>query len=498
MRTLLRPLLSILTLVIAPWGLIFALVEKDQIAAYSILMILLAIVTVVSAIALVHAHISVVTSARTLALLIANIADEEYDPPIGLSASNKNLRPVFFAVEDLRHKMKTRADALLSRLKAMQAAIEQREIVGAAEASASVEAHSVFMKTFLAALDARTVGILSTRIEQPFSANHEELRQSYNASLDGIEAEFSNILDQMRNLSSQAEGASGLANCLSDRTRAQAAILEKVAGGLRSITPLTQSVTQAAQDVCQIMTDAKVEAEKSLETVRGAVGAMASIENSHKDIEKIIFIIDEIAFQTKLLALNAGVEAARAGDAGRGFAIIATEVRALAQRATDAAKEMKKASAASTSRIDECVNLVGQNRDGLGRIIESATDAMKHAADIANCAGRQARGVQETSGAITQMGQSILQNSTLSQNVSVATRDLQAKLDDIANRIVMFAYGGRMNVANVRKPLVSSQLEHITPRTRELSLPLRMPTSGQTALVAKANCVIQEQSWEEF
>src|SRR5206468_4479178 len=115
-------------------------------------------------------------------------------------------------------------------------------------------------------------------------------------------------------------------------------------------------------------TSTRSDAERSAVVVRGAVDAMNEIEKSSGQISQIIGVIDEIAFQTNLLALNAGVEAARAGDAGKGFAVVAQEVRALAQRSAEAAKEIKSLIQASTGHVASGVGLVGETGKALARI----------------------------------------------------------------------------------------------------------------------------------
>ena len=117
-----------------------------------------------------------------------------------------------------------------------------------------------------------------------------------------------------------------------------------------------KKTADGARHARDIVSIAKVDADKSGEVVREAMDAMTGIDKSSKQISEIISVIDEIAFQTNLLALNAGVEAARAGDAGRGFAVVASEVRALAQRSAQAAKEIKGLISASTTQVDQGVH----------------------------------------------------------------------------------------------------------------------------------------------
>ena len=167
------------------------------------------------------------------------------------------------------------------------------------------------------------------------------------------------------------------ADDLSRRTEQQASSLEETAAALEEITATVKKTAEGAKHARDIVSTAKVDADKSGEVVREAMAAMAGIDKSSKQISEIIGVIDEIAFQTNLLALNAGVEAARAGDAGRGFAVVASEVRALAQRSAQAAKEIKGLISASTAQVDQGVRLVARDRRG-ARTHRRAGDRDQH------------------------------------------------------------------------------------------------------------------------
>lgn len=138
---------------------------------------------------------------------------------------------------------------------------------------------------------------------------------------------------------------------LSRRTEQQAASLEETTAALGEIADKLNESAGNAQLAAGKVKTACAEAERSCEVVQKAISAMEGIEDSSRKVSQIIGVIDEIAFQTNLLALNAGVEAARAGEAGKGFAVVAQEVRELAQRSAQAAREIKALISASTSRL---------------------------------------------------------------------------------------------------------------------------------------------------
>src|SRR5207244_4055532 len=156
----------------------------------------------------------------------------------------------------------------------------------------------------------------------------------------------------------------------------------------------------------QLAMESRDTAERGGRVVGSAVASMEEITRSSERIAEIITVIDEIAFQTNLLALNAGVEAARAGDAGRGFAVVAAEVRALAQRSAEAAKEIKTLISGSAAQVASGATLVGETGRTLERILGRVSEINRIVAEIANGAQEQAGGLERVNGAINKMDES--------------------------------------------------------------------------------------------
>ncbi|MDV7143872.1 methyl-accepting chemotaxis protein [Tropicimonas sp. TH_r6] len=175
--------------------------------------------------------------------------------------------------------------------------------------------------------------------------------------------------------------------------------------------------------------------------VTEAVAAMSAIDGSSKKISKIIDVIEDIAFQTSLLALNAGVEAARAGEAGRGFSVVASEVRALAQRASEAALEINDLISESGSQVEQGVTLVDNVGEALETIVQSVSRISGHVAGIAQSSREQATGIDEISNAVSQLDQAIQQNAAMSEESVAATLSMSQEARNLAANVARFHVG---------------------------------------------------------
>ncbi len=201
------------------------------------------------------------------------------------------------------------------------------------------------------------------------ATDYAALKNDFNAAAAGLEDAIRTIAGVASQIGPGTQEIAQASNDLSRRTEQQAASLEETAAALDEIAATVRQTADGATRATTEVASARTDAERSGQVVGQAVAAMGAIEDSSRQITQIIGVIDEIAFQTNLLALNAGVEAARAGDAGRGFAVVAQEVRALAQRSAEAAKEIKTLISTSSQQVEAGVDLVGQTGEALNRIV---------------------------------------------------------------------------------------------------------------------------------
>ena len=270
-------------------------------------------------------------------------------------------------------------------------------------------------------------GDLTQRIETQFTPALDKIRLDFNASLEALERSMATIDARANAIRTGSGEISTAADDLHRRTEQQASSLQETAAALEEVTTTVQKTAQGAKHARDVVATAKVDADKSGDVVREATKAMTGIDKSSKQISQIIGVIDEIAFQTNLLALNAGVEAARAGDAGRGFAVVAAEVRALAQRSAQAAKEIKGLISASTTQVDQGVLLVTQTGEALARIVAKVVEINTIVSDIASSAQEQATGLQQINIAVNQMDHVTQKNAAMVEEATAASHALVAE-----------------------------------------------------------------------
>ena len=239
-------------------------------------------------------------------------------------------------------------------------------------------------------------------------------------------------------------------NDLSSRTEQQAASLEQTAASMEELTATVKQNAENARQASQLAKSASDTAEKGGKVVDGVVKTMSDIAGSSKKIADITSVIDGIAFQTNILALNAAVEAARAGEQGRGFAVVAGEVRNLAQRSAQAAKEIKTLIEASVSRVDAGslqVATAGETMHDIVNAVVRVTDIM---GEIASASDEQSRGIDQIGLAVTEMDRVTQQNASLVQESAAASASLEEQASRLSQAVAVFKIG---QPAPVSKPL---------------------------------------------
>ncbi|MDR6624090.1 methyl-accepting chemotaxis protein [Caulobacter segnis] len=294
------------------------------------------------------------------------------------------------------------------------------------------------------ALERLAANDLSYRMPDAIDAQFARVRDDFNSAVTALDETIGAVASATQNVTAGANEISTASDDLSRRTEQQAASLEETAAALDQITATVGRSAEGAKRASEAASGARVDAAKSGEIVGGAVAAMDGIEESSTQINQIIGVIDEIAFQTNLLALNAGVEAARAGEAGRGFAVVAQEVRALAQRSADAAKEIKVLIANSSAQVERGVKLVGDTGRALGSIVGKVSEIDTLISEIAQSSREQSTGLGEVNVAVNQMDQVTQQNAAMVEEATAAAANLRMEACELERLIARFNITARL------------------------------------------------------
>ncbi|HUC48821.1 MAG TPA: methyl-accepting chemotaxis protein [Xanthobacteraceae bacterium] len=296
-------------------------------------------------------------------------------------------------------------------------------------------------------LSALAQGNLSQRITTDYQGDFAELKNNANTAAERIGQIIAQIKAAAREVSDASAEISSSTTDLSQRTEEQAASLEETSASMEEIAATVKKNAENAQAANQSTAKARQVANHGGDVVAKAVAAMAQIETSSGKISDIIGVIDEIARQTNLLALNAAVEAARAGDAGRGFAVVAAEVRTLAQRSSQAAKDIKDLITNSNGQVQAGVELVNKAGEALGEIVESIKDVADLVSDIAGASVEQSSGVDEVNRALTQMDEVTQQNSALVEENAATAKTLEHQARTMDERVSFFRLDEAANAA---------------------------------------------------
>ncbi|WP_297506909.1 methyl-accepting chemotaxis protein [uncultured Caulobacter sp.] len=312
-----------------------------------------------------------------------------------------------------------------------------------AEREAAEQRQADSVKAIGEALSRLAAGDLSARVEGDLAPAFHGLRTEFEQAAVAL-AEAMGAVDRTAgDIRASADDIAHSAEDLSQRTEQQAATLEQTAAAVEQLAGAVGRTAQSAREVSSRVGAASAEAERSGEIVTRAAEAMTKIEAQSQQVNQILGMIDEIAFQTNLLALNAGVEAARAGDAGKGFAVVAQEVRALAQRSAEAAREIKSLITESSRQVSEGVDLVGQTGEALRGIVDKVEGIDELVNVIAASASEQATALGQVNAAVNQLDQVTQRNAAMASRSTEATHALRVEAAELSNRVGSFRLGAQ-------------------------------------------------------
>ncbi|OJT98426.1 MAG: chemotaxis protein [Rhizobium sp. 63-7] len=423
---------------------------------------------------------------------VTRLSENRYDEPVTGQDRADEIGLVAKSLEGFRHALantqRLQADAEMQRSAAEN---ERQRSETERNGAASLQRHIV--STVGEGLAQLSNGNLAYRIEEDFPGDYAALKRDFNAALSSIEETINTLNSTVHSIGGGTGEISRSASDLARRTEQQAASLEETAAALNELTAQVNSSADNARSAAVSVNTACEDAERSGEVVQKAIASMRGIEQSSQEVSRIIGVIDEIAFQTNLLALNAGVEAARAGEAGKGFAVVAQEVRELAQRSANAAKEIKTLINASAGQVQDGVALVGHAGNALDKIAGQVMEINGLIRQISASASEQAVGLKEINSAMNQMDQVTQQNAAMVEEQTAASMTLKEEADVLKSLVARFRTGGVNHAAALRQTAQDMRAPARAP-TAAARAPARrsVPQSqGSAALAAR-------DDWEEF
>ncbi len=378
-----------------------------------------------------------------------DIAEERVDVSIGDIERRDEIGGMAKTLEVLRGSVRERID-LRQREAEQQASLNGERERNELNLRTSSERQNHAINALGSALERLAEGDLTVQIGV-IGSEYEKLRDDFNRAVESLGSVVAAINQTSDIVTSSAGNISEATNNLSKRTEQQAAALEETAAALDEITATVRTAAERANEARQMVAETKSSANRSGEIVRNAVDAMGRIEGSSQKISQIISVIDEIAFQTNLLALNAGVEAARAGEAGRGFAVVAQEVRELAQRSANAAKEIKTLISASAAEVDTGVGLVRSTGEALVEIEALVNRVNESVNTIATAAKEQATGLAEINTSVNHMDQMTQQNAAMVEETSAAGQSLAEESYNLRQLLSRLKVNGQQATAGHRR-----------------------------------------------
>lgn len=280
---------------------------------------------------------------------------------------------------------------------------------------------------------------LSTRFDvSAYGPSLEGLARNLNQIQVNLRAVVGDVRSQIDTVRQSSAEIAQSGQRLSARTEAQAASLEETAAAMEELSSTVRQTADTAGQVSSDSEESLAVARRGGESVQGVGVAMQAIERSSRQVSDIISVIEGLAFQTNLLALNAAVEAARAGEQGRGFAVVAGEVRALAQRSAQAAKEIRSLIGASVAQVEAGSSQMGEAGETIASVVASVSRVSELVRQISHATTEQSVGIGQANLAVAQLEAVTQQNAALVEETAAAAQQLDDNAQSLAHAVQVF------------------------------------------------------------
>ncbi len=285
-------------------------------------------------------------------------------------------------------------------------------------------------------------GDLTPRVEGDYEADLGAMQAAINQSLDNLSLIMAQVNVSVREIAEDIQATTERNTNVSSRLQEQAASIEETAATMKEMTAAVRNNAQNAQQANDLTVQASDKMAEGAHIMQQTIQAMQGIKASSDQIEQIIGLIDSIAFQTNLLALNAAVEAARAGDHGRGFAVVAGEVRNLAGKSADAAREIKTLIEQSVSQVENGTQLAEQSGASLDEINLSIRQVTERVSEIATSSLQQSQGIEQLNQTIVSLDRNTQENAQLVELSANSAELIAGRAKELVNRMHQFTIAG--------------------------------------------------------
>ncbi|MDH4412753.1 MAG: methyl-accepting chemotaxis protein [Rhizobium sp.] len=368
------------------------------------------------------------------------VADGQIEQPVENQQRRDEIGSMARALERFRLAL-IEQQRLSGERREERARAEEERRLRMEERDSEARSLQAVVETLDQGLDRLAAGDLAFRIERPFPADLEALRSNFNKAIETLSTTLGGIGGNSIAVREGSEEMRAVADQLAERTERQAAAISQAASAIQEITGAVKVQIARAEEAERIARAARNDTAMSGHIMRDTIAAMEAIQGSSQEINKIVSVIDEIDFQTNLLALNAGVEAARAGESGKGFAVVAQEVRELAQRSSNAAKEIASLLSKSRGEVDHGVKLVekaGNALDGIGSHVVSINS---HIAEIMESTREEAQTLVDINASVSQLDTMTQQNAAMVEETTAAIHRLAGEAAEMDQRLGLFNLG---------------------------------------------------------
>jgi methyl-accepting chemotaxis protein len=354
------------------------------------------------------------------------------------------------------------------------------------------EAQSVLEKVAARDLTARVCG--------EYNGDMAKIKIAINSAVDNLDKALQQVTEATEQVTSASGQISSGSQSLAQGANEQASSLEEVSSSLEEMESMTKQNAGNANQAKGLAAESDSNAKSGAEAMDRMSNAINRIKESSDQTAKIVKTIDEIAMQTNLLALNAAVEAARAGEAGRGFAVVAEEVRNLAQRSAQAAKNTADMITESVKNADDGVKIATEVSQSFETIAGSAKKVNDLIAEIAAASQEQSAGIEQINTAVAQMDKVTQQNAANSEESASAAEELSSQAEELKNMIAQFALSHSvMSVSTSRRPVVTQTVAHAPVKEKHNLKAIGKKPLGKTTSIKPEDIIpLDDDALKEF